>query len=397
MSKYYNNKFFLFLLIFPFFNPMSFKYIPSLVALYDAVQVWKLVAILVIMVSYCMRKKFSPVVGIVCAYSLLSVIMSLANGVAESKIFTNALLYIGISMLTEIAVNVNFKQFFKVFFAITLFFCAVNVIMCFLYPDGLTMATLYQNKANPLYFLAVDNGMINALLPAVFMAFFESVFLNKRMGSGSKTGRWRTLVVTLLLCWISLSIVRSATGMIVYLAVVTIMLLSTFKVKWRIPYRILIGFLAVFMLLVVIMGTGFDFVTVIAEWFGRESTFTGRTLLWAKAIEMILNRPFMGYGYTEGNIKIWGGSYSTHNLFLEMALQGGLLLLGVFIVLVAYALHRNRKADIPYANTISMAIFSYLMVGLMEITLSPFFFMFLVLACYPDLRTDVPMKKLVIR
>lgn len=391
MSKYYNNKLFLFFIIFPFFNPTALKYIPALSGIYDIIQVWKLLSILVIIVSYFLRRKVSTVIGLIILFEVASMATSFANGVFYSKIITDALLYVGISMLTEIALYVNFKRFYKMFFANAFWFGVANFVLCLLYPDGLRMATLYTKWENPLYLLTIDNGMIKELIPVLLMAYLGKLCLDNRK---EKQKIDLYFYAAQAICLVTLLIVGSATGLIIYTAITISMVCANFKVKWRIPYKVLLAILVAFMVIVVIAGSDLKIVSIIAGAFGREGNFTGRTLLWTLAIDMIQERPFIGYGYTAGSLEVWGGTFSSHNIFLELALQGGIIYLSLFVILIMYALKRNRKATVCYSNTMSVAIFSYLLVGLMETGLTPFLFVFIVLACYPDFNTDAQMKRI---
>lgn len=77
--------------------------------------------------------------------------------------------------------------------------------------------------------------------------------------------------------------------------------------------------------------------------FGRDSTLTGRTDIWPAVLEMIRERPWLGYGYggfwlgwegESANIWHWTSHQSVHahNGFLEVWLNLGLLGLSVFVL-----------------------------------------------------------------
>lgn len=78
-----------------------------------------------------------------------------------------------------------------------------------------------------------------------------------------------------------------------------------------------------FFVAVVLAGIDSSFLTSITSALGRSNTFTGRASLWYGAVNLIRSSPWVGYGYTAGNISIWGGSFSSHNMFLELMIQGG--------------------------------------------------------------------------
>jgi O-antigen ligase len=76
--------------------------------------------------------------------------------------------------------------------------------------------------------------------------------------------------------------------------------------------------------------------------FGRDSTLTGRTLLWPAIVEMIWQRPWLGYGYGafwlgwEGeSSQVWHWTFGiepvhAHNGFLDLCLHVGLLGVSIF-------------------------------------------------------------------
>jgi exopolysaccharide production protein ExoQ len=85
---------------------------------------------------------------------------------------------------------------------------------------------------------------------------------------------------------------------------------------------------------------------------GRDATLTGRTEIWPAIIELIGERPMLGWGYRAmfqsddastaviDRVASWGVS-SSHNGFLEIALELGVLGVGVILVVIAIALGRG--------------------------------------------------------
>jgi O-antigen ligase len=78
---------------------------------------------------------------------------------------------------------------------------------------------------------------------------------------------------------------------------------------------------------------------------GKSPDMTGRTMIWKKVLGLIWDRPFQGYGWLsywmpgvepyEGLVVINKVSYyQAHNAFLDMWLQGGILALIIFVVML---------------------------------------------------------------
>ena len=101
-------------------------------------------------------------------------------------------------------------------------------------------------------------------------------------------------------------------------------------------------------------------------------SFTGRTDIWDKAIEMILESPFLGYGIAQSG-KVYrlskGKYYHAHNAFLEILVEGGVFALIAFLMMLERAgrqllIHRRH----PYACLLSAGLMA---VGVMT-TMEPF-------------------------
>jgi len=87
--------------------------------------------------------------------------------------------------------------------------------------------------------------------------------------------------------------------------------------------------------------SGFDFIDDLSKmYFGGKSIKSGRELLWPELLTYIADRPLLGYGihqasdYFRSTSEILKfRSLSSHNIYLEVLLRGGILLLLFFIIL----------------------------------------------------------------
>jgi exopolysaccharide production protein ExoQ len=125
---------------------------------------------------------------------------------------------------------------------------------------------------------------------------------------------------------------------------------------------------------------GFVIYESILELLGRDPSLTGRTDIWAYAIEHIMKQPLTGYGYEA----FWNGEYSpganyavywktphSHNSWIEVALAvgvpGALILLGITVTLLARTFVIARYYDdLAPATFIALVTFSMLTVGMSE-------------------------------
>lgn len=368
----------LFFLLFPYFNPMGLKYIPSLQGVYDGIQAWKLCSCIVIWFLYFSRAKVSKFWIECSAFQIALILTSLLNGISDSKIITNMLIASSLMMITEMCLHTCFKEFINQLWIINATLVCINFIMTALFPGGIQFATLYTNAENPLYFLGIDNGLINQLIPFVFLATIRKI-----VNTGERISKRNIeIIASYAVSLATLLIVKSATGIFVMLIFIILSTYYTFFMRNRIPYKLSIGIYIIFFILIVLTQSSNLFVAFISGMLGRSATFTGRSSLWRIALDKIAKRPLIGYGYTAGNIKIWGGMYSSHNMFLEIILQGGLISMLLFLLMTWTGIKRNSKATMQLSNTIFMAVFCFMLKGLMEVSIPVFYYILITMAYY---------------
>jgi exopolysaccharide production protein ExoQ len=106
------------------------------------------------------------------------------------------------------------------------------------------------------------------------------------------------------------------------------------------------------------------------EMVGRDTTFTGRTDLWADLLSEHIN-PLLGTGYQS----FWLGSrldyiwqiypwhpLQAHNGYLEVFLNGGLIGLCLLIGMILFA-GRNLKKEVLLENSFAILLFAYFVAG----------------------------------
>ena len=80
--------------------------------------------------------------------------------------------------------------------------------------------------------------------------------------------------------------------------------------------------------------------TIITEFYGKSLDFSARTLIWKRAIELIKDHLWLGYGYLDSyqNAQLFGFEWPVahpHNYYLYLLLTGGILLLLLFLLIIA--------------------------------------------------------------
>jgi exopolysaccharide production protein ExoQ len=117
---------------------------------------------------------------------------------------------------------------------------------------------------------------------------------------------------------------------------------------------------------------------------------TGRTDIWARAIELIAEKPLQGHGFGSAIILMADNLQSTHNMVLHAAMisgvGGGLALLGIMLWMIAYSM---RNPNLLVRTTVVLI----LVCGTMEDTILETFpastsIMWLLCCLAPCLVTD---------
>lgn len=264
-----------------------------------------------------------------------------------------------------------------------------NLISIILFPSGMSYnsITMYRNY----YFLGHKNTQVKIMFPGIVYSVFYDEIKYKRV-------RFRSYVLTAIVL-ISSIICDSVTAIIgisilsIYFVLYPLKKISNKVSSFITAKTILVGYVVVFIVLV-ILGNG-AFLGPIVGWLGRNSTFTGRTMIWNQVARMILRKPILGYGYItslEGYVSLWNYVPSgAHNLVLDVLLRGGLVLLGVLIVLLILCAKTIDNYSINYTLFPTWVLMTYAVMWEFEVYVnSGYVDMFLVLLI---MSIGIPLAK----
>lgn len=155
-------------------------------------------------------------------------------------------------------------------------------------------------------------GYLAVLFPLVY--FQNSKFSSVKLGINK---RLKNIILGLLIIAITVSYSRSA------LICIPIVILVPFLFSQVKNVRLIIGVSILAML----------FISSIL--FIRSSVYDTRTLIWAEGSRAVMNSPIFGYGQENFEIIFPLDRFmkvdSAHNIFLEFAVAGGFLSLGLFV------------------------------------------------------------------
>lgn len=187
----------------------------------------------------------------------------------------------------------------------------------------------------------------NVLGPVMAVAVFTELFI---LVACKGRPRWRLALLSIYFALVVLS--HSATALLLSLAFLAG---ACVYLVWQRDRLMGIGISILVVLLLfaalIVLWSNPEFALGIL---GKDTGLTGRTELWSSVIPLIEQRLVLGWGYRAmwqandasaiviDQIAGWGAS-SSHNAFLEITLQLGLVGAGVLLVIVVIALGRGLR------------------------------------------------------
>ena len=234
--------------------------------------------------------------------------------------------------------------------------CYTNLITIILFPGGLYQSELYSCN----WLLGHKN-----LFAPYLMVFCVSAFLYRCQG-GKRWREWGIYISSVASCILADS-ATSSVGLI--LLIVLLQLIRVIRFRFN-PYM-LISLNAIIYTFVVFLSGQRLFKYFIEIILNKNLTFTGRVALWDRVINLILQKPVIGYGSRSGSEiraffqRRWASH--AHNIVLQYLFSGGFIFLALYIVMLIICAERLRKQQISVeAQSIMLVLFVFQIMALME-------------------------------
>lgn len=284
------------------------------------------------------------------------------------------------------------KLFFRGIISIFRMYVLIHTVIRVAIPDGLYLGT--SLGVVPQYFLENDN----AAMPYIYILFALSTY-NFRLYKENKI----TYIFDFALCAFITIYAWSATGVIVGCILCiscVISKISFFKNKF--PFAVSIIVLIGFFFGVVASGNGSSgLLGVVGDWLGKDTlTFSGRTYIWLQSISVIKDHIMFGASFSDAtqSISTVSGArfVGAHNQFLEYAVEGGLVSIILFVLVVVVGVMQINKNYISLKRTendamsfLYLAIVAILTGMMMEIYYSGWCIIILLAISYHQDRTKL--------
>lgn len=216
----------------------------------------------------------------------------------------------------------------------------LNLLSIILHPEG-----LYMIGGERIYtFVGHANNTSYYTLPMMALA------LTSAYSGGDKLRLFSDIIA----CVLSILLVGSATGIVVHIVFVGILVWELKKTK-LIKFNYFNIYLIILLLscCIIFFNVQTYFSFIIEIFLHRELDFTGRTYYWAKNLMMIYQSPIIGHGAVPGDVRF--GGLSAHSYLLETLYEGGVILLLLFSALFYKV---SNRLDMWKKYKISRILFS---------------------------------------
>ncbi|MGI5957882.1 MAG: O-antigen ligase family protein [Massiliimalia sp.] len=268
---------------------------------------------------------------------------------------------------------------------VALFLLTINFINMLIMPQSLGLT----RSSNKIFLLTSDNGLLKYML--IFCVIYE---LHSALFYVPLWRKWGFYVM----CILQLLIGAAATSFFAF----AVYLAGLFLIR-KVPFTRLgtvqlVGILAANWFLLIFRKM--ELFASLVKLVGKNTTFSGRTLIWDAAMNRLSQMPFWGYGVTENTYYVIykNTPMEAHNMILGILLQGGVILAAFWLGQILYLNRLAFRLDRFHAmNLIMLGLLSYGVMFLVESPpVIPGFFLLLVLggkiARMPDFL--IPRRKL---
>ena len=233
----------------------------------------------------------------------------------------------------------------------------INFLTIIFFPNGMYSTSRYETN----WFFMYDNTHFMWYLAAILTSVIDQMINNKKR---------IVLIVLLIITSFCTFYCMSATSVVAYVFLLINLFILLIRKKPFLTYgKRLIAYLFANYLII------YAQIQRYFEWFivgilGKGLTFTGRTTIWERTIELISQKPILGYGFETTNFsKKLGSIFYTHahNTILDIFYKGGIIAIIFFILMLLEIGNCIKKcSDKLLAGIISASVSCCFIVMLLE-------------------------------
>ena len=229
----------------------------------------------------------------------------------------------------------------------------------------------FTNSHNWQNFLVSDN-----FLGYYYVAFLTIVYLDTYK---NKKKQKLEMIVWAVLCFVSLIKAWAATCLAIYVIFVLLLYLMKNQVLKKQVFSYLTPIHTIWINIAISVSVIFFKIQNYFEWLivgilHKSMTFSNRVFVWEVAVSNILKKPIFGYGLEKtGRLainysKILHRTYFSHNIFLEILIQGGVVAFLCFLLIYVFAGKKMDRGELSsdIKVILNLAIFSIVLMQFTE-------------------------------
>ncbi len=224
------------------------------------------------------------------------------------------------------------------------------------------------------YFLGYDNGFIILILP---LLCFNLILYN--------SSRKKRYLLYITICILTEVLVFSASSLIAIVIFFILYFWGKHSYIKRIIYNPLINIVWCFVVFYILVMCRFlDWINNIAFLFFHKSLSAARSGLWEAGLDRIRQKLMFGYGF--GRVELKGGYNAPHQMILEWLLQGGIIELGLYVIIL-FLVFSNLNSKLQFRNVLIIfnGIISFLVAYIAEsYSTYPYYWVFLSLFIFAN-------------
>lgn len=341
------------LLLIPFFEPQTFEMFEGykiFPGFWDAItKIFSIsrlsIAGIAILNSIRGKNKSGNVVFYLVLFVIFEDIASFVNGSLYLQYFVGSISIVGFVILCDHMLSKNYRHFI---YASVFFFglCSVlGAIQIILQPYGLYNPT--WGTAYAVYLLGSKNTSIFYYL--AFLYFFLIWNFYKGRSNVKVAGFIILFAVSMYYCDSMNSLLA------LFIVVVFLLLIRYAKIIMRFlgVYRLV--FIALCATLIIVLPNIREIFKPILALAGRDTTFTGRDVLWEQAIKMTARNPVWGAGINVGFVLATGASMShAHSYFLDQLARYGMVSFAFLSFAFLAVIRKIKNSKITYIKNINI-------------------------------------------
>lgn len=314
-------------ILFPFIQQRTYGELPGIIGTF-----YKYTALLSSLLVYAFSffkykylrgKKYLIIFALYFLVNTVITFIKCPDGLAG--VLNHSIVFMAIILFVSLESTRDITSLLKALSIIYGGFIYLNFITDIIFPQGLYNTGSYHTG----HLLGDDNALIYVMLPGVICILCYCIHKYNKI-KWYAYGAALICTITLLKAWA----VSAMLCMVLFMAVILIALIT----KKYIKVPILLGgvlsasFICFFGLA---NNTVQHFIVNILK---KDITLSGRTILWSKAIKLISENSFLGHGgyWRLGEFRIGTAirTYPCHTPYLQILIDGGILLFSLFLIFI---------------------------------------------------------------